>query len=60
MTDFLLFSGEMAEAELTGFRGRPRGRGGAGGACAIGRGGQPGQGGNSGVSSSVVTAGLSR
>ena len=50
MSDFLLFGGDMAEAELTGL---------AGGACAIGRGGRPRQGGNSVVSSSAVIAGLS-
>ena len=59
MTDFLPLGGDMEEAELTGFRGRPRGRGGAGGACLIARGGRPRRGGNSGVSSSAVTAGLS-
>ena len=59
MTDFFFLGGDMAEAELTGFRGRPRGRGGAVGVCAIGRGGRPRRGGNSGVSSSVVIAGLS-
>ena len=59
MTDFLLLGGDMEEAESTGFRGRPRGRRGAGGACAIVRGGRPRRGGNSGVSSLVVIAGLS-
>ena len=59
MTDFLLLGGDMEEAESTGFRGRPRGRGGAGGACAIGRGGRPRRGGNSGVYASALIAGLS-
>ncbi len=58
MTDFLLLGGDMEEAESTSFRGRPRGRG-AGGACLTARGGRPRRGGNSGVSSSAVIAGLS-
>lgn len=59
INDFLLHSVEAAEAIFTGLRGRPRGRGGAGGTCRMqswaGR--TPRQGGNVGVSSSVVMVG---
>ena len=57
INDFLLQSVEAAEAIFTGLRGRPRGRGGAGGTCSVGRAGRPRRGGNVGVSSSAVMVG---